>query len=151
MLSFHLAQVRLIEMAVHALDRVSKQVQSPQQEAELAAYFYLRRLGSVVVARNWKSGGSSGDVDLIAWEGDTLCFVDVGTRTRKSGSSSSDRTAWRLRALAKDYLRKTPDPEVPTRFDVLLVDLQRDTPMEAKAGLGKSRPNPQIEYHRGIF
>ena len=45
---------------------------------ELAAFFYLRKLGSMVVARNWKSGRSPGDIDLIAWEGETLCFVHVG-------------------------------------------------------------------------
>ena len=33
---------------------------------ELAAFFYLRKLGSMVVARNWKSGRSPGDIDLIA-------------------------------------------------------------------------------------
>lgn len=56
MLSVRLARVRLLERTVDALGRACKQEMSPQEEAELAGFFYLRKLGSMVIARNWKSG-----------------------------------------------------------------------------------------------
>ncbi|MDT7811387.1 MAG: putative endonuclease, partial [Acidobacteriaceae bacterium] len=50
------------------------------RRGEEAAFFYLRRHGYIVVARDWRSGKARGDLDLVAWEGDTLCFIEVKTR-----------------------------------------------------------------------
>ena len=52
-------------------------------DGEDAAFYYLRRKGYTVVARRWSSGDVPGDVDLIAWEGPMLCFVEVKTRTAR--------------------------------------------------------------------
>ena len=49
---------------------------------EEAAYFHLRKKGCMVVARRWRSSRQPGDLDLVCWEGDTLCFVEVKTRSR---------------------------------------------------------------------
>src|SRR5208283_2210864 len=46
-------------------------------EGEQAAYFELRRRGTQVVARRWTNARMRGDVDLIGWDGDVLCFVEV--------------------------------------------------------------------------
>jgi ABC-type transporter MlaC component len=54
MVSLALARARLLEMVVYALARADKEKKSPQSEAELAAYFHLKRLGSRVVGRNWR-------------------------------------------------------------------------------------------------
>jgi len=53
------------------------------RRGEEDAYFHLRSLGYVIVARNWRTAGRKGEVDLIAWEGDVLCFVEVKTRTTR--------------------------------------------------------------------
>jgi putative endonuclease len=53
---------------------------------EEAALFYLRRSGYTVVARRWSSGDRPGDVDLIAWQGPMLCFVEVKTRTARDAA-----------------------------------------------------------------
>ncbi len=58
--SLALARVKLLEMVVYALARADKEKKSPQREAELAAYFHLKRLGSKVVGRNWRSGHHPG-------------------------------------------------------------------------------------------
>ena len=48
---------------------------------EREALFELRRMGYTVVARRWQTAKVRGDVDLIGWKGDTLCFIEVKTRT----------------------------------------------------------------------
>ena len=97
-------------------------------EGETAAFFYLRRKGYIVVARRWSSGDVPGDVDLIAWQGPMLCFVEVKTRTARDASpaeiavDSHKRNT--LRRLARRYLRQLPQESAPpVRFDVLSVYL----------------------------
>ena len=51
------------------------------RRGEEAAYFYLRRLGYVMVARNFRSARRRGEIDLIGWDKDVLCFIEVKTRT----------------------------------------------------------------------
>ena len=55
-------------------------------EGEEAAYFHLVRKGYQVVARRWSSGNVPGDVDLIAWQGSLLCFIEVKTRTARDAT-----------------------------------------------------------------
>jgi putative endonuclease len=104
------------------------------RRGERAAYFYLRRRGFVVVARGWRSGILRGDLDLIAWEGDTLCIVEVKTRTTRAvatAEASVDEDKRRnLRRLARHYLRQLPSPDVPVRFDILSVYFEEGKPAE---------------------
>jgi len=51
------------------------------QRGEEAAYFYFRRRGYTMVARNFRSSNRRGEIDLIGWHDDTLCFIEVKTRT----------------------------------------------------------------------
>lgn len=96
------------------------------ERGERAAYFYLLRQGCTVVARRWNDGPLPGDIDLIVWDGETLCFVEVKTRSSKDVATASiavDREKRRvLRRLARQYLRHLPegaDPDV--RFDIVVV------------------------------
>ena len=66
------------------------------------AYFYLRSLGYVMVARNFRSPRCRGEIDLIGWEQDVLCFIEVKTRTsrdikpaRGGSRSAQDDEKWR--------------------------------------------------------
>jgi len=95
---------------------------------EDAAFFYLRRKGYTIVARRWSSGDAPGDVDLIAWQGAMLCFIEVKTRTARdmtpaeSAVDAHKRTV--LRRLARRYIRQLPQATAPSvRFDVLSVYL----------------------------
>ena len=97
-------------------------------EGEDAAFFYLRRKGYTVVARRWSSGDLPGDVDLIAWQGPMLCFVEVKTRTARDESPAEiavDEHKRRiLRGLARQYVRQLPQEAAPSvRFDVVSVYL----------------------------
>src|SRR6476619_7338794 len=83
---------RLIRAIVHAIDAVSDRVGTPDdapahqrtgRRGEEAAYFHLRSLGYVMVARNYRSHRRRGEIDLIGWDRDVLCFVEVKTRSSK--------------------------------------------------------------------
>jgi putative endonuclease len=97
-------------------------------DGETAAFFYLRRKGYTVVARRWSSGDVPGDIDLIAWQGPMLCFVEVKTRTAHDASPAEiavdSHKRHTLRRLARRYVRQLPQKTAPpVRFDVLSVYL----------------------------
>src|SRR6204780_5597957 len=48
---------------------------------ETYAYWYLRRHGYVLVVRNFTSPGIKGEIDMVGYDGATLAFVEVKTRT----------------------------------------------------------------------
>jgi len=94
------------------------------RRGEEAAYFYLRTLGYTMVARNFRSPRCRGEIDLIGWEDDVLCFVEVKTRTTrdvKTGVAAVDRHKRReVAAVVREYLRRLP-PSCQWRFDVVSV------------------------------
>src|SRR5947209_10504368 len=51
------------------------------RRGEEAAYFHLRKLGYVMVARNWRSPRRAGELDLVGWHEGVLCFIEVKTRS----------------------------------------------------------------------
>ncbi len=93
-------------------------------KGEEEAYFALRREDSVMVARNYRSPRSRGEIDLIAWDGDVLCFIEVKTRTSqgvKTAEAAVDRHKRREMAeVAREYLRKA-SPLCQWRFDIVSV------------------------------
>jgi putative endonuclease len=100
------------------------------ERGEREALFHLRKLGYTVVARRWKSAKLWGDIDLIGWDGEWLCFVEVKARSGRDAmpaESAVDREKQdMLRRMARAYLRGFPEKlreEVPVRFDVVSVYL----------------------------
>jgi putative endonuclease len=130
---------RVTQTLLRSLDRVigampTKYPQSPAhqrtgQRGEEDAYFYLRRQGYVMVARNFRTARHHGEIDLIGWDKDVLCFVEVKTRTTrdvKPAEAAVDREKRRaIRAVVRDYLRLLPERQFPGppqwRFDVVTV------------------------------
>ncbi len=124
-----------MESALRALDRLAGRRGSSLPvhlvtgiAGEDAAFFYLRRKGYVVAARRWCCGERPGDVDIIAWDGPLLCFVEVKTRTahdmRPAEAAVDGHKRQVLRRLAHQYLRQLPgDTRPPVRFDVISVYL----------------------------
>jgi putative endonuclease len=97
-------------------------------EGEDDARFYLQRKNYIVVARRWSSGNLPGDLDLIAWQGPLLCFVEVKTRTAhdmapaETAIDTHKRNV--LRRLARQYVRQLPGETTPqVRFDGVSVYL----------------------------
>ena len=123
---------RLTETVVHLLDRVSTKSFGPAHQqtgrrGEEAAYFYLRKRGYVMVARNYRSARRRGEVDLIGWDKDILCFVEVKTRTSRDvkppGAAVDSHKKRELAGMAREYLRRLPAP-VQWRFDVVSVSYE---------------------------
>ena len=97
-------------------------------QGEDAAYFYLRRKGYIVAARRWSPGHQPGDIDVIAWQGQLLCFVEVKTRTSHDATPAEvavdTHKRAMLRRLARQYVRQLPQATAPpVRFDVISVYL----------------------------
>lgn len=125
---------RFTQAAVRALDWLADRTLSARagpahqrtgRRGEDDAYFYLRRRGYVMVARNYRSPNHRGEIDLIGWDGDVLCFIEVKTRTTqqvKPAEAAVDREKQRsLAAVAREYLRHCSAPSCQWRFDVVAV------------------------------
>jgi len=124
---------RLTQATLRALDWLAARTLSPEdapahqrtgRRGEEDAYFYLRRWGYTIIARNYRSPNHRGELDLVGWDRDVLCFIEVKTRTTrdfKPAEAAVDRDKERdLRLVARDFLRQIP-PAFEWRFDVLAV------------------------------
>jgi putative endonuclease len=142
-------RVNLMESAVNAIERVAARRTPERAEhletgllGERAAFFWLMRRGYVVVARAWHSSRAPGDLDIIAWKGNTLCFVEVKTRTTRDVAPAHLAVDYRkrrvLRRLARHYIRQLPPGEIEMRFDILSIYFDRDKP-------------PDFEHFPGAF
>jgi putative endonuclease len=95
---------------------------------ETYAYWYLRRLGYVFIARNYAPSHAKGEIDLIGFDGETLAFVEVRTRLAVKGkpalpelSITREKHAVLVRT-AHYFLRERHLKECPLRFDVVAID-----------------------------
>jgi putative endonuclease len=142
---------RLTQVIIRALDWLGERTLPPDKspphqrtgrKGEEAAYFYLRTLGYIMVARNFRSPRRHGEIDLIAWHEDVLCFIEVKTRTSrdiKPAQAAVDREKQRqLRLVAGEYLQHLP-PSCQCRFDVVSVYL------------GTASSPPQFELFRNAY
>ncbi len=133
---------RLTQATLRALDWLASKTLSPEdapphqrtgRRGEEDAYFYLRRRGYTIIARNYRSPHHRGELDLVGWERDVLCFIEVKTRTThdvKPAEAAVDRDKQReLSLVARDFLHQMT-PSCQWRFDVLAVYYEH----------GRSRP-----------
>jgi putative endonuclease len=139
--------IRLIQFFARVLDRVSSRVlpvaDGPKhlmtgRLGEEKAYFHLRSCGYTMVARNFRAAHLKGEIDLIGWDREVLCFIEVKTRTTrevKTAEAAVDlQKQHELRLMARDYMRKVKrrkrmrdrqdDPDV--RFDIVSVYLDSE-------------------------
>ena len=134
----------LLRSTLRALDQLtSKLGRAPERAPHLVsgargedeAYFYLRKLGYTLVARDYRSPRRRGDIDLIGWENETLCFVEVKTRTSRNfmpaEAAVDDEKRETLSGLAREFLRNylhTNGKSPQFRFDVISVYLEGNLP-----------------------
>jgi putative endonuclease len=100
----------------------------------------LERAGYRILERNFRA--RAGEIDVVAEEGEVLCFVEVkGRRSVAFGAPAESVTAEKQRRLiraARAWLAKSRGPERTCRFDVVSVS-------EVLGG------EPEIEIIRDAF
>jgi putative endonuclease len=124
---------RVTRMITRSLDSVARYLPANHHkplhqrigaQGEEEAYFYLRKAGYTMVARNFRSPRCRGEIDLIGWDADILCFIEVKTRTSrdvKTPEAAVDRHKRReVAEVAREYLRRFP-PSCQWRFDIVSV------------------------------
>jgi putative endonuclease len=99
------------------------------QDGELFALDFLRAGGYEIIQCNYRA--KTGEIDVVARDGETLCFIEVKTRQEvgwDAFESVDRRKQAKIRRVALTYLQefcKTED--VLARFDVLAVRSNPDT------------------------
>jgi putative endonuclease len=95
------------------------------RRGEDVAHRHLQREGLTVVARNYRTATGSAEIDLVAWEGDTLVFAEVKTRTTTEfgppDRAVGDEKRRAMVKAAQDYARRAEVPWEKVRFDVVNV------------------------------
>jgi len=97
---------------------------------ELAAG-HLMRAGWTLCARNWRAG-RAGEIDIIAWDGDILVFVEVKTAsTTRYGHPVTwvdARKQAQLAKLAELFVAQEDPVFSAMRFDVITIDAEKKPP-----------------------
>ena len=108
---------------------------------ERAAVRYLRHQGFRILARQWRD--RSGEIDLIARDGEWIVFIEVKTRrTLAAGHPVEAVTPAKqaqLTRLALHFLKRRGLLERRSRFDVVAVTWSGDARL------------PVIEHYRHAF
>ncbi len=93
------------------------------RRGEAVACRLLKQRGMEIITRNYV--GPHGEIDIVARDGATLCFVEVKTRHRPVNSRPADavtpRKKHNLIHTGNRYLRLLGSPELRHRFDIVEV------------------------------
>jgi len=104
------------------------------RRGEDLAHRYLERRGMTIVARNYRTATGSAEADLVAWDGDTLVFVEVKTRSTDEfgppDRAIGDEKRRAILRAAAEYARRAGVPENNVRFDILNVVLSNPPSFE---------------------
>jgi putative endonuclease len=110
------------------------------REAEELAAAFLEDRGFRILDRN--HAVKQGEVDLVAREGEVLCFVEVRSRTSDAQGGPEETVtpskARRVVAAATDWAARNGGLDGDIRFDVVAVTLLEGEP-------------PRIDHFRGAF
>lgn len=110
------------------------------REAEDLAAAFLEAAGLEILARNHAI--RRGEVDLVARDGDVLCFVEVRSRTSEAQGGPEETVgaakARRVVAAATDWAERNGGLDREIRFDVVAVTVLEGAP-------------PRVEHFPGAF
>ena len=99
------------------------------RRGETEAYFYLKKLGYRMVATNFRVPHDRGEIDLIGWDGDVLCFIEVKTRIDDSFAPPSTAVTpakqKHILSVARRYLRHL-SRRPRCRFDIVSIVPDQD-------------------------
>ncbi|MGH9689600.1 MAG: YraN family protein [Candidatus Acidiferrales bacterium] len=118
---------------------------------ETYAYWYLRRHGYILVARNYMFPGFKGEIDIVGYDGPVLAFVEVKTRVAPASGQSSlgytkpeEAVHWdkqrNLTRMAQQFLRVRRIESSSYRFDILAIESRAGAPPEVRLHKGAFRP-----------
>jgi putative endonuclease len=105
-----------------------------------------------MIARNYRTARHHSEIDLIGWDKDVLCFIEVKTRTTHDvnpAAAAVDRKKRHdLRIVIRDYLRSLPQrqfPEIPQwRFDVVTVYYEEQPSASSGKALTSRKPRTAL-------
>ncbi|MFH1080980.1 MAG: YraN family protein [Pseudomonadota bacterium] len=98
------------------------------KQGEDLAVAHLRKAGYQIITQNYRC--LYGEVDVVAWDGDTLVFVEV--KSRKSGTFGVPQEAVgiekqkKLSRVSLHYLQQKRFETCNARFDVIAVRMSPD-------------------------
>jgi putative endonuclease len=92
------------------------------RSSEIRAARYLRSQGYRIVATNFRI--KEGEIDLVAWDGDVLVFVEVKSRTSSDAPEAAVGVRKRTRIIraAQAYIARYRLQRAPYRFDIVAVN-----------------------------
>lgn len=94
------------------------------QQGEDEAEEKLLRLGYEILERNYKN--KIGEIDIVARDGDVLCFVEVKTKSGSGYGSPEEmvgkRKQGKIIKTAEFYLQEYELKDIDWRVDVVAVD-----------------------------
>ncbi len=100
------------------------------RRSEILAIGYVRSLGYRVVASGYRT--RDGEVDVIAWDGEILVFIEV--KSRQSLDPPEDSVGYQKRRrvirAAEQYRSRYRLGQTPYRFDILAVTVLPGKPPE---------------------
>ena len=98
---------------------------------DLAADF-LKQQGYTILERNFRS--RIGEIDIVAspaGENETICFIEVKTRTSEAMGSAAEAVSIfkqkKIILMALNYLKLKNWDEFNVRFDVVAVQMNKDS------------------------
>ncbi|MDQ6663725.1 MAG: YraN family protein [Acidobacteriota bacterium] len=115
----------MISLLYSIADRLRRPRRPFGAQGEDRAHRFLRQRKFTVVARNYRPRMGPGEIDLIAWDGPTLVFIEVKTRaTDAFGAPDRALDAEKrlhLQRAAREYARRADVDWSRVRFDVVTV------------------------------
>lgn len=93
------------------------------QKGEDIACKLLSQKGCQILVRNFRSW--AGEIDIVARDGGTLCFIEVKTRMKNTRQRPAEgvslKQKQRIYRSAMNYIKEIGNPRIIYRFDVIEV------------------------------
>jgi putative endonuclease len=132
------AAISLYRLADAARDRYRARHSTTEQahgrRGEDLAHRFLRRQGLTIVARNFRQRSGRGELDIVAWDRQTLVFVEVKSRASAEfgspGRAVGTDKEKDLRRAAGEYLRRSGAASEQARFDLVNIVLAEPPEIE---------------------
>jgi putative endonuclease len=94
------------------------------RRSEIQALDYLRSVGYRIVTSGYRD--KSGEIDVIAWEGNVLAFIEV--KARQNAEPPEDAVGFkkqqRMKRAAQAYITKHHLQDAQYRFDIVAVTVR---------------------------